>query len=45
MVKFQIRSYNTFRDIDLLSSHRRTESGAYEPTVQYAQVGSKMKFG
>ena len=34
--------YNTFRDMDLLSSDRRTESDAYEPTVQYAQVGSKI---
>ncbi len=25
---------------DLLSSDRRTESDAYEPTVQYAQEGS-----
>ena len=42
MVKFQIRSYNTFGDMELLSSDRQTQSDTYEPTVQYAQVGSKI---
>ncbi len=42
-MKFQIRSYNTFWDIELLSSDRQTQSDAYEPTVQHAQVGSKSR--
>ncbi len=40
---------NTFRDMNfirysefLLQTDRRTESDAYDPTVQHAQVGSKM---
>ena len=42
MVKFQIHSYNTFGYIELLFSDGRTESDAYESTVQYAQVGSNI---
>ncbi len=29
--------------VEFWSSHGQTESDAYEPTVQFAQVGSKMK--
>ncbi len=46
MVKFQIHSYNIFRDMNYYPvtgrrTDRQTESDAYEPTVQYAQ-GSKI---
>ncbi len=50
MAKFQIHSYNTFGDMNYYPvtdrqtdgrTDRRTESDAYEPTAQYAQVGSK----
>ncbi len=48
MAKFQIPTSNTFRDMNyfllfLVQSgqmDRQTESDAYEPTVQFAQVGS-----
>ncbi len=48
MVKFQTPSCNTFCDMNYCSvilvksrqTGRRTESDEYEPTVQYAQVGS-----
>ena len=44
VVKFRIPNYNTFRDMNYCpvgQTDRRTESDAYEPTVQSAQVGSK----
>ncbi len=49
MVKLQIPNCITFRDMNYYQvtdrqtdrqTDRRTESDAYEPTVQYAQVGS-----
>ncbi len=47
MAKFQIHSYNSFRDMNYYpvtdgQTDGRTESDAYEPTMQYAQVGSKI---
>ncbi len=46
MAKFQIHSYNTFRDMNYYPvtdgrTDGQTESDAYVPTVQYAQVGLK----
>ncbi len=42
MAMFQIHSYNTFQDpVTDGQTGGRTESNAYEPTVQYAEVGSK----
>ena len=48
MIKFHVPNSITFRDMDYYPvtdgrTDRQTESDAYEPTVQYAQVGSKMK--
>ncbi len=45
MVKFQVPNPITFRDMNYYPvtdgrTDRQTESDAYEPTVQYAQVGS-----
>ena len=53
MAKFQIDSTNTSWDMNyclvrLVKSRQtdgQTQSDAYEPTVQYAQVGSKTKIG
>ncbi len=52
MAKFRIASYYTFRDMNYFllffgpvqsTEYRvQTESDAYEPTVQLAQVGSKI---
>ncbi len=48
VVKFQPANSNTFRDMNyflgFLVQSGQTESDAYEPTVQYAQVGSKIDF-
>ena len=49
MVKFQPPNYDTFRDLNyflrlLVKSRLQTESGAYEPTMQKAQVGSKIQW-
>ncbi len=42
MVKFQVPNSITFRDMNYYPvTDGQTESDAYEPTVQYAQVGSK----
>ncbi len=46
VAKFQIHIYSTFRDMNFYPvtvrrTDGRTESDAYESTVQYAQVGSK----
>ncbi len=46
VVKFHPPNYNTFWGMNyflrlLVQSRRQTESDAYEPTVQIAQVGSK----
>ena len=51
VTKFQTSAYNTFRDMNYFlvtfgqvqTPDRQTESDAYEPTVQDAQVGSKMQ--
>ncbi len=47
VVKFQPPNYNTFRNMNyflgFLVQSGQTESDAYEPTVQNAQVGSKMQ--
>ena len=47
MVKFQIPNSIAFRDMNYYPvtdrrTDRRTESDAYEPIVQYAQVGSNI---
>ena len=50
MLKFQTPKSNIFRDMNYFlvtfgkvqTPDRQTESDAYEPTVQLAQVGSKM---
>ena len=56
LVKFQFPNYNTFRDMNYFlqlfsmtfgpvrTTDRQTESDAYEPTVQTAQVGSKTMY-
>ncbi len=52
VVRFQTTNYNTFRDMNYYvpiifqsrQTDRQTESDAYEPIVQVAQVGSKMMF-
>ena len=46
MVKFRCDTYYTFRDMNyfLVQTDSQTESDTYEPTVQYAKVGSK-KYG
>ncbi len=42
LVKFQVPNSITFRDMNYYPvTDRRTESDAYEPIVQYAQVSSK----
>ena len=46
MVKFQVPNSIISRDMNYYPvtdrrTDRQTESDAYEPTVQYAQVGSK----
>ena len=42
-VVMMLELLNTFRDMNYYPViDRRTESDAYEPTVQYAQVGSKI---
>ncbi len=51
VVKFQTPNYNIFRDMNYFlvtfgqvqtpDNRHQTESDAYEPTVQSAQVGSK----
>ncbi len=52
ITKFQIHSYNTFRDMNYYpvtdrrtdrQTDRQTEGDAYEPPAQYAQVGSKIE--
>ncbi len=45
VVKYQTPTYNTFWDMNYClawQTDRQTESDAYEPTVQYVQVGSKI---
>ncbi len=48
MVKFQAPSRNTSRDknyfLPCSPDYKQTESNAYQPIVQLAQVGSKIKF-
>ncbi len=46
LTKFQIATLYTFRDMNLIlvwifATDGQTQSDAYEPTVQVAQVGSK----